>query len=412
MTQSSTGSTGLIRRRRRVVTTMAAVAMLTVTAAATTAAAAPLRHADAAVSPSLATLHPGALLSTKPLQLTSYPGTKAWSITYRSTSATGKPDIVSGAVIAPTRAGAGTPIVAYTPGTWGLGDQCAPSRHLDEPGMGDSEQYYIQKYISLGYAVAMTDYEGLGTPGLHTYNVGPSEGHAVLDVVRAAQHLPGSNLSPAAPVAVVGYSQGGFAAGWTAELAPTYAPEINLKGASVGAAPGDLAAALRYVDGTEWAGLNFAAVAGVNAAYPNLHLERYLNAKGRAMFKEIATECVDQLGTNAQGVKSKWAFHKLSEYTTSNFLNRPDWRAAVHRSLLGTMTPRVPVLLYTAPNDDIVPYGPTARLRDAWRGQGADVTFYAPDAGSQGSHGLTGLNMSGVATGWISARLLGLPPTS
>lgn len=391
---------------------IAAAATLTVSAAAAPAAAVPPHSADAAVTPNLAQLHPGALLSTKPLALSSYPGTNAWSVTYRSTSATGTPNTVSGAVIVPKAPTiVPIPIVAYAPGTWGLGDQCAPSRHLDSPVQ--SEQSYIQKYTALGYAVATTDYEGLGTPGLHTYNVGASEGHAVLDVVRAAQHLPGSNLSPAAPVAVVGYSQGGFAAGWTAELAPSYAPEINLKGAAMGAPPGDLPADLRYLDGAEWAGLEFAAIAGVNAAYPNLHLDRYLNAKGRAMFKEIATECVDQLGTNAQFIKSKWAYHKLSEYTTSNFLNRSDWRAAASKSVLGTMTPRVPVLLYAAPTDDIVPYAPTARLRDTWRSNGAHVTFYSPNtAGGIEVHGLTGLNMAGVATGWISARLLGLPPTS
>ncbi len=348
----------------------------------------------------------GDLISAKPLHLSSYPNTSAWSVTYRSTSTTGKPNTVSGSVIAPTHANAKTPIVAYAPGTLGLGDKCAQSRNLDADL--NSEKSYIQKYTALGYAVAITDYEGLGTPGEHTYNVGRSEGHAVLDVVRAALHLPGSNLSATAPVAVVGYSQGGFAAGWTAELAPTYAPEINLKGAAAGGPPADLAANLRYLDGAEYAGLEFAAIAGQNAAYPALHLEHYLNAKGRAMFTKISTECIDTLGTDVNNTKSKWAGHKLSEYTTSNFLDRPDWRASVRKSLLGTMTPRVPVLLYNSPTDDIVPFAPAARLRDTWRRNGADVTFYAPDTGS---HGITGFNMAGVATGWISARLLGLVPT-
>jgi hypothetical protein len=35
-----------------------------------------------------------------------------------------------------------------------------------------------------------TDYPGLGTPGVHAYLMGESEGRAVLDSVRAARNLP------------------------------------------------------------------------------------------------------------------------------------------------------------------------------------------------------------------------------
>ena len=37
--------------------------------------------------------------------------------------------------------------------------------------------------------------EGLGTPGQHTYEVGRSQGKAVLDVARAATRLSGTGLS-------------------------------------------------------------------------------------------------------------------------------------------------------------------------------------------------------------------------
>lgn len=407
MAPSPTRSARTKRYRSRAVATAAASVVLMLAGVSAPAVAAPRHGVPPVVVQHWTARHPGDLLSVRSLALRSYPGTKAWSITYRSTSATGKPDVVSGAVIAPVNATATTPIVAYAPGTLGLGDQCAQSRNLDTDL--NSERTFIQKYTTLRYAVAITDYEGLGTPGKHTYNVGRSEGHAVLDVVRAAQRLPGAHLSGVAPVAVVGYSQGGFAAGWAAELAPTYAPEMNLKGAAAGAPPANLAANLRYLDGTLYAGLELAAVYGQDAAYPNLHLTRYLNAKGRAAFKQIATECVDDLTIKLDGTVSKWAGHKLSEYTTENFLNRPDWRASVHKSLLGTLTPEVPVLLYISPADDVVPYATVARLRDAWRRHGANVTFYAPNTGG---HELTGGAMEGVATGWISARLLGLPTSA
>lgn len=351
----------------------------------------------------------GELVSAQPLSLSSYPRTRVWRIRYRSTTSTGAPDIVSGAVIVPLNANATTPIVGYAPGTLGLGDRCAQSRNLDaslfDP-TASTERELIQKYTStgyggLGFAVAITDYQGLGTPGGYPYTAGRSEGHATLDALRAAQQLPGGNLSPTAPVAVTGYSQGGLAAGWAAQLAPSYAPELKLVGGSVGAPPADANANVRFLDGKPNFGLVLAAVYGMNVAYPELHLDRYLNAKGRAAIAEVADDCVADLGE-----KSKWANHRLSEYTTQDFLARPDWRAKLARESLGGSTPQVPVLLYASPDDDIVPYASVARLRHTWRKHGADVTFYAPDTGN---HGLTGLSMSPVATGWVAARLIGLP---
>ena len=385
---------------------LAAAAVAAVAALAATGCAAPAAGGTPA-SPGAAqggAPRPGDLVSAAGLSLRSYPGTQAWRITYRSTTSTGAPDTVSGAVIAPASATAATPIIGYAPGTLGLGDQCAQSGNLDIDTAGSKagERVFIQRYTSLGYAVAITDYEGLGTPGPHPYMAGRSEGRALLDVVRAAARLPGSRLSPAAPVAVVGYSQGGLAAGWAAELAPTYAPELRLTGAAVGAPPADGYANVRYLDGTRYAGLVLAAVYGWDAAYPELDLERSLNAAGRTAFADLADDCVLDLIPPGP----KWAGRRLSEYTTGNVLDRPDWRARMAEESLGHGTPTVPVLLYGSPTDDIVPFATVAALSDTWRRRGADVTFQAP---AIGDHATTGLVMAPVVTGWITARLLGLP---
>ena len=59
---------------------------------------------------------------------------------------------------------------------------------------------FIKAALDRGWAVAVSDYEGLGTPGQHTYVVGRSEGRAVLDMARAAQRLPGTGLTTSTPV--------------------------------------------------------------------------------------------------------------------------------------------------------------------------------------------------------------------
>ena len=40
----------------------------------------------------------------------------------------------------------------------------------------ETESAQVMLAIARGWAVALTDYEGLGTPGQHTYVVGPSLG--------------------------------------------------------------------------------------------------------------------------------------------------------------------------------------------------------------------------------------------
>lgn len=139
------------------------------------------------------------------------------------------------------------PLVTFAVGTRGLGDTCAPSKTLANGT--NYEAAIINSFLSRGWAVVVTDYQGLGTPGAHTYVVGRREGRSVLDAARAAQRLAGSGLDATTPVGVYGYSQGGGAAAWAAELAASYAPELDLKGVVEGGVPADLPAVASGLDG-------------------------------------------------------------------------------------------------------------------------------------------------------------------
>src|SRR5215213_2050040 len=153
----------------------------------------------------------------------------------------GRPTVVSGMVLVPAAPSPGSrPLVAYAPGTQGWGDQCAPSRTVPAGSFG--ELVAVNGLLARGWAVVVTDYPGLGTPGPHRYNVGIAEGLAVLDALRAAVRLPPAGLDPSAPAAVAGYSQGGGAAGWAAQLQPVYAPSLPLVGVAAGGTPAGVAA--------------------------------------------------------------------------------------------------------------------------------------------------------------------------
>lgn len=194
----------------------------------------------------------GDVLKSQP---STYNNTTATRVMYRSRDARNKPIAVTGTVFVPSIPWQGPgerPVVAYAPFTAGLGDQCAPSKTLAGEGSRDLtagfQNDFVDALLGKGFAVAQTDYEGLGTPGEHPYVVRLSEGHAVLDVLRAAQRLPGAGLPEDGPLGIAGYSEGGSGAASAAELAESYAPELDVK-AYVGAAPADkavLAKALPY----------------------------------------------------------------------------------------------------------------------------------------------------------------------
>ena len=130
------------------------------------------------------------------------------------------------------------------------------------------EELWVATLVARGYAVVVTDYEGLGTPGDHPYMNRLSQGHALLDAARAAKQLPGTSLTPNGPVALWGYSQGGGASASALELAPSYAPELDLVGAYVGAPPADLTTLLPFIDGSILTGVLGYVLNGMIHSYP------------------------------------------------------------------------------------------------------------------------------------------------
>jgi dipeptidyl aminopeptidase/acylaminoacyl peptidase len=168
---------------------------------------------------------------------------------YRSTSAVGDPVAVSGSLLIPCgRTRKPRPLIGYAVGTHGIGDAAAPSRLLCK-GL-EWEAGLIAMLLARGWAVALTDYQGLGTPGDHTYMVGRALGPNVLDAMRAARQLAPEQLPDQGPAAIIGYSEGGAAAAWAAQLQPTYAPDVPLAAVAAGAAAADVETAGPSLDGT------------------------------------------------------------------------------------------------------------------------------------------------------------------
>ena len=326
-------------------------------------------------------------------------------IMYRSTDAHGAPMAVTGAVLTPTKPWAGRgqrPVVGYAVGTQGSGDQCAPSRQL--AAGTEYEGGFLSGLLARGYGVAVTDYQGLGTPGVHTYVVRAATGHAVLDAVRAAQRLDVAGLPDAGPVALAGYSQGGGGSAAGAELEPAYAPELDLRGAYAGAVPAALDAVARSLDGGAFAGFMLYAINGLDAAYPELDMPTVLNDAGDAAFVATQGQCTVETVANYAFVRSSSL--TVSGESASALLEREPYRSVIAEQQIGIRSPVAPALVVHSTLDDVVPYAQGRAMARSWCAMGARVHFETSVAPT---HVGAAAAAFPVAFGWLEARFAGLP---
>jgi dienelactone hydrolase len=172
---------------------------------------------------------PGLMLREEPIpdQPEIVAAATARRILYTSTDARWRSGIipVSGTLYLPKRTApqGGWPLVAWAHGTLGVSDRCAPSWSRHRPRDGT----YINNWLEQGFAVVATDYQGLGGPGPHPYLNWEAEGRSVLDAARAAlDHSKGQIDNT---IIITGQSQGSGASLGATRLAPSYAPDLNLK---------------------------------------------------------------------------------------------------------------------------------------------------------------------------------------
>ena len=190
----------------------------------------------------IAASKPGTILSIQiqtPTPLLQHASEKLL-VTYRSRGIKNEPIVTSGYILLPKANPPkdGWPMLAWAHGTTGVADTCAPSGNFPD-GPVHAYQNIADKaldaWLSKGYAVVATDYQGLGTPGGHPYMDATSQLHSVVDSVRALYSLSPKKFNK--KWYVMGHSQGGAAALNVAAKGQKDAPEFNLMGA-ISLAPG------------------------------------------------------------------------------------------------------------------------------------------------------------------------------
>ncbi len=313
-------------------------------------------------------------------------------IMYRSRDGAGRGRAVTGMLTHPNRAApeGGWPVVSHANGTVGLAGRCAPSRAGRTVGT-----------VGLDAVGVASDYIGMGPVGeRHPYLSRLSEGHSVIDAVRAARDLPDAHAGRT--WVAIGGSQGGHGSLSANELGATYAPELDLRG-TVSMAP---AAMLdRVYDGIDpfvTRVVGAMALYGLATENPDLVPSDYVSVAGRSIESVFDTGCTSEITDAVLSVPFD------GYYAVDPRVTEPA-RSIVLANDVGNVAVASPVLLVQGTADVVVPVPRTrdlfARMCDA-----GQVTEYLEVEGAD--HGNVGSVAHASIRSWLQARLDGAPATT
>lgn len=270
-------------------------------------------------------------------------------------------------------------------------------------------------YVKKGYTVVISDTEGQTA----NFAAGPEYGYNTLDAIRAALNAPEVGLTRNAKVALMGYSGGAIATEWAAELAPTYAPDLNtnLIGATFGGTLVSPEHNLSYVENAPlWGGVLEMAFIGIARSY-DIDITKYLSAKGLEIYQKMKTQSI----ANVLGQYSKVTWQNIIKPEYWDRTKVPEYVVAANKVIMGTGgTPAIPLQIgqgtggiwegtkvspVWGKGDGVMLAGDVRTLARQYCAQGVQVSH--EEYGS--SHFVSMVHWLPAATAWVDDRFAGKP---
>jgi acetyl esterase/lipase len=328
----------------------------------------------------------------------------AFRVVYRSTGLNGEPIAVSGAFFVPAGAApaGGRDVIAWAHPTSGVVPTCAPSLMPDTAGM----IWGLNDMLARGYVVAATDYPGLGTPGVHPYLIGESEGRAVLDSVRAVRDLPDSGAS--GRFAVWGHSQGGHAALYTGEIAARYAPDLKLVGVAA-AAPATNLIELFDADKSSPTGKELTAMTVWSwSKLFNIPVTSVVEPDAMNVYQTMARDCIESVAEFVALDKAERPLQR-ERYLKVDPTEVEPWKGIMIHNTPGQAPAGAPVFIAQGTADTTVRPEITKQFGEALCKQGTPVTFVElPGV----THTFAARDGATAALRWMTDRFRGVPAHS
>ncbi|MFD3743016.1 lipase family protein [Nocardia sp. NPDC058633] len=334
---------------------------MTVAAPLATSREAPLLPPDDpfyTTPPGIDALAPGTVVRSRPVEIALFGVIRqqitAWQLLYRTCDLDGTPEVSVTTVLLPWGAPPRPrPLVSFHCAIDAVAPQCFPSYALRRGAwtigsIAPLELPIIAMALEQGWAVSVPDHEGSGG----RFGAAREPGYRALDGIRAALDFAPTALVPTTSVALWGYSGGGLATAWAAELAAEYAPELNIVGAVAGSPVGDPAAAFVRLNGGWFAGFPAAFVAGLRQAYPELDpvLHDHLDARFRDLLGEAEVRSTFAL-------LLRFARRDVTRHLRAGMaelLAEPVLRRVLADIEPGTRAPAAPLLIVQGVNDEVI----------------------------------------------------------
>ncbi|MVU77804.1 lipase [Nocardia sp. ET3-3] len=352
---------------------------------------------------------PGTVLRSRPVELALLgripQRITATQLLFRSNDLHGRAEAAVTTVLLPAGAdpAAARPVVSFQCAIDAVASKCLPSYAFRRGAraLGSIPQFelvLIAQALTRGWAVSVPDH--VGTAG--RFGAPREPGHRTLDGLRATLGFLDRPID--SPVALWGYSGGGLATTWAAELAAAYAPELNILAAVLGSPVGDLESTFFRLNGSTFGGLATLCLAGLRRAYPALDrsLREHLDTDSLALLDRAETSATIPL--LLRSLRFRVDDHDGSALATLR--TRPEVRAVLSDLNPGECPPRFPVLAVQGVHDLIIPCGNVDRLVDRYRAAGVSV-HYRRDI--LGGHVGLGLLAAPLCGDWLADRFAERP---
>jgi hypothetical protein len=361
----------------------------------------------------LAKIEPGTILKKRTIEVAlngSTTPTSADQLLYRTADELGKPAVTVTTVFQPRTASVVPQIVSYLSFYDALGSKCDPSYTLaggypgssDNQQQADLEQALIGQYLAAGDIVTVPDFEGTQLD----WAAGQESGWSTLDSIRATES--DLKLKPSAKVALSGYSGGSIAADWASELAPTYAPKLNLVGVAEGGIPVDMAHNTRYINGSQdWSGVIPAVLVSLTRAF-HIGRQHFLSAYGKKVTHQVRHQCIGSFLGSYPGLKVQ----KLLKPKYKSFLKVPAFVRIINKLVMGTAPghPKGPLLMGVGDadgtGDGVMVTKDVEGLAHEYCKQGVAVEFHVFQ---NSDHDAAAIQFEPLASEFMAARFAGTP---
>lgn len=332
---------------------------------------------------------------------------KATQLLYRSQDLNGIPQAAVTTVLVPAghRPEHTHHVVSYQCAIDAVSARCFPSyamrRHAKAVGsLAQLEYLLVAAALAEGWVVSVPDHEG--PDGM--WGAPHEPGYRVLDGLRATLNFERLGLAKDSQVGLWGYSGGGLASAWAAEVHAEYAPELNIVGAVLGSPVGDLGNTFRRLNGSYLAALPALVVSALAKTFPELNrvIEEHATEDGRALLASL-----DQMTTMQAVIRMfRKDMDDLVRPPLDDVLEMPEVQDVFASIKLGGTAPELPVLIVQAVHDSVIAVEDIDDLAQTYYAGGAQVTYHR-DMFSE--HMLLHPMSAPMTLRWLTDRFAGRP---